>query len=197
MNNNSNVYYDFLKDDILYLCLPSDLLRFSNDEIKCYSKKLASLINGKKITLFLTITQKTIIGKQCSISKYIYNSYGLQCETLYEHKITNLNNVTRICAIDVQNDQIEYLLRILIDYPFYSFAVINNKIPIGDTEHLIYLMEDGMLTPKIAKRCFDTVLTEGYTLLYVLQGFDGYSINLLKGKKDKGTVCVNPNEKLR
>ena len=140
--------------------------------------KLSDVKQGKTLVLFISIRAVTISERIMHPPIIIQQRFGLLCDLLLEHQIKTFEGVVRICAVKVHRGQSHALLKTLFDYSSCSFAIVfDERESLDLLSRLVYLFENGLLTPKVTKACSSTALSENASFLHVLRGNDGYSVN--------------------
>lgn len=144
-------------------------------------KRLIRLLetqNIDQVLLFISLKAKTIFERRKSLSFLFEQRFGLCCNLLFEHQIKTADGIIRACAVIIHCNQYPILLNLLYKYSSYSFAVISKETEYADLyRKLLVLMGDGLLTPKVIKEISNTVLSSHASLVHILRGYDGYSIN--------------------
>lgn len=178
MQSNILKYYgieDSRKMDCLHFQFDYDIPVNNNSIVS----KITKIMTNRNVVLFVAIKVEGIMQRNMPASKLIKQRYGIESKTVCERRLISFEATTRICAVNVQHDQVPALLQILFDLSSRSFAIIMNGPDSSElSKNLLRLFEKGMLIPTVLTSCCNSALSGNASFFHVLRGYDGYSINL-------------------
>lgn len=142
---------------------------------------LLPYMKNREIVLFLSLQ---LFGKKeevMSVEALIRQRYNLYCKPMATKRADSFSKKNLLCAVAVESNQLLELVNVLITISNNSFAMVSNLTDVNrSVEEIFACFESGLLVPRVLAECCSVTLANHACFLHVLQGYDGYSINLFK-----------------
>ena len=140
---------------------------------------LLPYMENKDIALFLFLQ---LFGKKeelMSVETLIRQRYNLYCKPLATKRMDSFSKKNLLCAVAVESNQLLELVNVLIAISNNAFAMVSKLTDVNKAvRELFACFECGLLAPRVLAECCSVTLANHACFLHVLQGYDGYSINL-------------------
>lgn len=143
-------------------------------------EKLLSHIAHRDMIFFISLQ---LSGKQEELMPaeiLIKRKFNLFCKLVTMERTNTFSEKSLLCAVIVASNQLLDLVNVLITRSNNAFVVISDPADVEITTKEIFpCFKTGLLTPKVLAKCCSLTLTNHASFLHVLQGYDGYAVNLL------------------
>jgi len=133
--------------------------------------------SNNEIILIIALKTEKYIDKKFPFLEVLQRYYGLCCELIDEKQYIDGCYLIRIGAVLIKPEQNQELLQILHEKSFWSFCIVANKsvTEVLAKQLIEYLNYNNFI--KSINYCISLVLEFGASLIHILNGCDGYSIN--------------------
>ncbi len=142
---------------------------------------LLPYMENRDIVLFLSLQ---LFGKKdevMPVEALIRKRYNLHCKSLSAKRMDSFSKKDLLCAVAVEPNQLLELVNVLITISNNAFAVVSNLTDVNRAvQEILACFKSGVLVPRVLAECCSVTLANHACFLHVLQGYDGYSINLFK-----------------